>query len=169
LEIIFDSNDISTKTSIQSQENDGVNCNIGTDVDPNIIKLSKTLKEEQRNRYVDIMKEFVDIFAWSYEYINNFDTQIIQYKIPLKKGTKPFRKKLRQHNPMFLPIIEKQLKKLLDVKIIEPLRYSEWVDNLAPVRNKSGEIRLCVDFRNLNQCSLKDNYPLPNVKNQISI
>ena len=30
-----------------------------------------------------------------------------------------------------------------------------------PIRKKSGEIRLCVDFRNLNQVSLKDNYPLP--------
>ncbi|KAH9327896.1 hypothetical protein KI387_000004, partial [Taxus chinensis] len=26
---------------------------------------------------------------------------------------------------------------------------------------KNGEIRICVDFRNLNQASLKDNYPLP--------
>ena len=30
-----------------------------------------------------------------------------------------------------------------------------------PVRKKNGEIRLCVDFRNLNRVSLKDNYPLP--------
>ena len=29
------------------------------------------------------------------------------------------------------------------------------------VRNNNGEIRLCVDFRNLNRASLKDNYPLP--------
>ena len=26
---------------------------------------------------------------------------------------------------------------------------------------KNGEIRLCVDFRNLNKASLNDNYPLP--------
>lgn len=26
---------------------------------------------------------------------------------------------------------------------------------------KNGEIRLCVDFQNLNRASLKDNYPLP--------
>jgi hypothetical protein len=32
---------------------------------------------------------------------------------------------------------------------------------LVPVRKKNGEIRLCVDFRNLNKSSLKDNYPLP--------
>ncbi len=32
------------------------------------------------------------------------------------------------------------------------------------MRKKSGEIRLCVDFRNLNKCSKKDNYPLPNME-----
>jgi hypothetical protein len=29
------------------------------------------------------------------------------------------------------------------------------------VRKKNGEIRLCVDFRNLNKASDKDNYPVP--------
>ena len=36
--------------------------------------------------------------------------------------------------------------------------------NLVPVRNKSGEIRLCVDFGNLNRSSKKDNYPLPKME-----
>jgi hypothetical protein len=58
-------------------------------------------------------------------------------------------------------VIEKEVKKLLDAKIIIPLKYSKWVENLVPVRKKNGEIRLCVDFRNLNRSSLKDNYPLP--------
>jgi hypothetical protein len=31
----------------------------------------------------------------------------------------------------------------------------------VPVRKTSGEIRLCVDFRNLNRASEKDNYPVP--------
>jgi hypothetical protein len=33
------------------------------------------------------------------------------------------------------------------------------------VRKKTGEIRLFVDFRNLNQLFLKDNYHLPNMEN----
>ncbi len=45
--------------------------------------------------------------------------------------------------------------------IIFPVRHSTWVANLVPVRKKNGEIRLCVDFRNLNKASEKDNYPLP--------
>jgi len=48
-----------------------------------------------------------------------------------------------------------------DSQITLPLRYSNWIANLVPVRKKNGEIRLCVDLRNLNKASLKDNYPLP--------
>ena len=58
-------------------------------------------------------------------------------------------------------MVEKEVKRLLDAKIIVPLRYSDWVANIVSVRKKSGEIKLCVDFRNLNKSSLKDNYPLP--------
>jgi hypothetical protein len=65
---------------------------------------------------------------------------------------------------MLLPIMEREVRKLLDAQIIVPLRYSEWVANLVPVRKKSGEIKLCVDFRNLNRSSKKDNYPLPNME-----
>ena len=50
---------------------------------------------------------------------------------------------------------------MYDAQIIAPIRYSDWVSNLVPTRKKTREIRLCVDFRNLNKVSLKDNYPLP--------
>jgi hypothetical protein len=53
------------------------------------------------------------------------------------------------------------VRKLLDAHIVIPLKYSKWVENLVPVWKKSGELRLCVDFRNLNKFSLKDNYPFP--------
>ena len=111
-----------------------------------------------------MLKEYVDVFAWSYEYLKKYDTGIIQHKVPLKSNVKPFRKKLRRINPALFPVIEKEVKKLLDAEIIVPLRYSSWVANLVLVRKKNGEIRLCVDFRNLNRSSLKDNYPLPKIE-----
>ena len=51
--------------------------------------------------------------------------------------------------------------KMHDAGIIVPIRYSEWVSNLVSVRKKTGDIRICIDFRDLNKVSLKDNYPLP--------
>jgi hypothetical protein len=114
-----------------------------------------------KGKYVELLKHYKDVFAWSDDELRTYDTTIIEHKIPLKHGVKPFRQKLRQINPILLPVIEKDVKKLLDAKIIVLLKYSKWVANLVLVRKKNGEIRLCVDFRNLNRSSLKDNYPLP--------
>ena len=60
-----------------------------------------------------------------------------------------------------VPIIEKLVKRLFDAKIIVTLGFSKWVSNLVPIWKKNGEIRLCVDFGNLNKVYLKDNYPFP--------
>eukprot|EP00253_Pinus_taeda_P033660 PITA_33660 len=96
--------------------------------------------------------------------MKTYEKNIIQHKIPLEKDTIPFKQKLRPIHLLLLPLIEKEMKKLLAAKIIVPLRYSKWVANLVVERKKSGEIRLCVDFINLNKCSKKDNYPLPKME-----
>ena len=64
-------------------------------------------------------------------------------------------------HPKLEPLIQNEVKKLLDAKIIFRARHSEWVANLVPVRKKSGEIRLCVDFLNMKRASDKYNYPVP--------
>ena len=64
-------------------------------------------------------------------------------------------------HPKLEPLIQSEVKKLLDAKIIFKLRHSEWVSNLVPVRKKYREIKLCVDFRNLNRASDKVNYLVP--------
>jgi hypothetical protein len=134
-------------------------CNIGIEENPKFVKLSSSLSREKKVEYVELLKRFSDVFAWTYEDLRTYDIGVIENKIPLKEEAKLFRQKLRLINPMVLPIMEKEVK-LLDAQIIMTLRYSEWVANLVPVRKKSGEIRLCVDFINLNRSSMKDNYPL---------
>jgi hypothetical protein len=164
LEKLFDENDVAVKGKVSTNDVNITWCNLGTEKDPKYVKLSSSLSREQRDKYVKLLKEFSDVFAWTYKDLRNYDTNIIEHNIPLKEETKPFRQKLRQINPMLLPIMEKEVKKILDAKIIFPLRYSEWVDNLVLVRKKNGEIRLCVNFWNLNRSSKKDNYPLPNIE-----
>ncbi|KAH9329344.1 hypothetical protein KI387_001452, partial [Taxus chinensis] len=65
--------------------------------------------------------------------------------------------------------MQDELKKLKEGGIIQPRRYSSWVANLMPVEKKNGDIRLCVDFRNMNRASLKDNYPFPNMENILQL
>jgi hypothetical protein len=164
LERLFDGNDVVVKGRVSGHDDDTDECNIGTLGEPKFVNLSKSLTKEQRAKYTELLREFADVFAWTYEDLKTYDTSVIEHKIPLKEEAKPFKQKLRQINPMLLPVMEREVKKLLDAQIIVPLRYSDWVANLVPVRKKNGEIRLCVDFRNLNRSSRKDNYPLPNME-----
>jgi hypothetical protein len=146
LERLFDWNDVVVKVKGSVDDDVITEYNIGTEKDPKFVKFSSNLSREKKVEYAELLKEFVDVFSWTYEDLRTYDTNIIEHKIPLKEESKPFRQKLRQINPMLLPIIEKEVKKILDAQIIIPLRYSEWVANLVPVRKKNGEIRLCVDF-----------------------
>ena len=140
MERLFGNNDVSVKGKVSEEDDDTTQCNIRTEGEPKYVKLSRSLTGEQRSEYVGLLKGFADVFAWTYEDLKTYDTSIIEHKIPLKEEAKPFRQKLRQINPMLLPIMEREVKKLLQAQIIVPLRYSEWVANLVPVRKKNGEI-----------------------------
>jgi ribonuclease HI len=164
LEKLFDHNDVAIKLEKKEEDSDVFQFNVANEENPKYVNLASHLTDKQKSEYGELLKEFSDIFAWQYSDLKTYHTEIIQHKIPLNKDTKPFRQKLRSFSPMLLPTMEKEIKKLLDAKIIIPLRYSEWIANLVPVRKKNGEIRLCVDFRNLNKCSRKDNYPLPKME-----
>ncbi|XP_058786881.1 uncharacterized protein LOC131661365 [Vicia villosa] len=39
-------------------------------------------------------------------------------------------------------------------------RYVEWIANIVPVIKKNGSLRVCIDFRDLNAATLKDEYPI---------
>jgi hypothetical protein len=117
--------------------------------------------KQEKSSFIKLFKEFKDVFAWTYEYLKTFDPNIIQHVIPMKPQTLPFQQKLRKMHPKLEPTVQKELNKLLSAKIIFPVRHTQWVSNLVPVRKKNGEIRLCVDFQNLNKASDKDNYPVP--------
>jgi hypothetical protein len=58
--------------------------------------------------------------------------------------------------------VKEEVDRLLQVGFIQPCRYADWVSNIVPVEKKdTWKIRICVDFRNLNQVTLKDKYPMP--------
>ena len=41
--------------------------------------------------------------------------------------------------------------------------YPEWLANIVPVAKKDGRVRMCVDYRDLNKASPKDDFPLPHI------
>jgi hypothetical protein len=134
--------------------------NLGTPESPTNVNLGKTVSKEEMKAYLKLFRQYQYVSAWSYRDLKTYDTRIIQHTIPLKLKVKTFQQKLWKYHLSLEPLMYQELKKILDAKIIFQVRHSTWVPNLVPVRKNSGEIRLCVDFRNLNRASEKDNYPV---------
>jgi len=51
--------------------------------------------------------------------------------------------------------------KLIEAGFIREVKYPTWIANIVPVRKKNGQLRVCVDFRDLNYACHKDDFPLP--------
>ena len=100
----------------------------------------------EKSSFIKLFKEFKDVFAWTYNDLKTFNPQFMQHIIPIKKESKPFQQKLRKYHPSLEPTIKKELNNLLTARIIFPIRHTQRVDNLVPVRKKNDDIRLWVDF-----------------------
>jgi hypothetical protein len=51
----------------------------------------------------------------------------------------------------------------MECGFLEVVKYPQWVSNIVFVPKKKGNIRVCVDFQNLNKASPKDDFPLPHI------
>ena len=59
--------------------------------------------------------------------------------------------------------IKEEVRKQFDVGFLKVAKYSKWVANIVLVLKKDGKVRMCVDYRDLNRASSKDNFPLPHI------
>ena len=59
--------------------------------------------------------------------------------------------------------IKEEVKKQFDAGFLAVARYPEWVTNIVPVPKKDGKVWMCVDYRDLNWASPKDNFCLPHI------
>ena len=58
-------------------------------------KLQSDNTPEIKSKYVELLRQYKYVFSWSYDELRTYDTTIMEHKIPLKQGVKPFRHKIR--------------------------------------------------------------------------
>jgi hypothetical protein len=116
------------------------------------------------DQYLSLFKEYLDVFAWSYDDLKAYDKTIFYNITPLREGAKHVKIKNKDDESKLKPLVKIELEKLKKFGIIYPIRHSDCLLNPVVVRKKTGEIQMCVDFRDLNKSSVKDNYPLPNME-----
>lgn len=82
------------------------------------------------------------------------------HQIPLIPGAQPFRLRSYHYNPAQKEEIEKQIHEMLHKGWIQ-FSSSPFSSPILLVKKKTGDWRLCVDFRHLNALTIKNKYPLP--------
>ena len=137
--------------------------NLGTEEERKEVKIGTTLSPATRKELIDLLQDYSDVFAWSYQDMSGLDTDIVVHRLPLREECMPVKQKLRRVKPEMLLKIKEEVKKQLDAGFLEVAKYPQWVANIVPVPKKDGKVRMCVDYRDLNRASPKDNFPLPHI------
>ena len=129
--------------------------------DPRLGWIATDLTEEEESLLVSTLKEYRDVFAWSYKDLKGVDPKVCQHTIPLKEGAKPRKQRPYTYNDTFAKKIKEEIDKLLEAEFIYEIEHTEWVSPIVVVPKKNGKLRVCVNLKQLNAVTICDNYPLP--------
>ena len=63
--------------------------NLGTDNEKKEVKIGLSLDSSANKEIMDLLKEYVDIFAWSYQDMPGLSTKIMEHQLPMRPECKP--------------------------------------------------------------------------------
>ena len=92
-------------------------------------------------------------------------TEVVQHEIKLTTSW-PICDRPRKYALWQQEIMDAEISKMLDVGVIRPSQ-SPYAAAVVLAKKKSGEWRFCVDYKNLNEVTIKDKHPLPRIKDLI--
>ena len=119
--------------------------------------------ESDRRAALDLLEEYADLFSHGDRYGR---TELVQHCIRTQ-DVPPIKCKSRPMNPVLEGHLKKQLDHWQEQDVIEPSE-SPWSFPPLAVPKKNGKIRFCIDYRRLNDVTLKDSFPLPNIEDNLS-
>jgi hypothetical protein len=109
---------------------------------------------------IPVVREFPDVFP---EDLPSLPLERdVEFVIELQPGTTPISRRSYRMPPKELAELKTQLQDLLDKGFIRPSS-SPWGCPAIFVKKKDQTLRLCVDYRPLNEMTIKNKYPLPRI------
>ncbi|GAA0157369.1 hypothetical protein LIER_38444 [Lithospermum erythrorhizon] len=87
--------------------------------------------------------------------------KVLVHHLAVKENVKSVKHAQQRFRPELVPSIEAEVNKLIEVGFVREVRYPTWLANIVPVKKKNGQIRVCMDFRDLNHGCPKDDFLLP--------
>src|ERR1051325_3878751 len=135
--------------------------NLGDDNTKRVTYISAKLSPSLKQEVIEVLKKNKDCFAWDYDEMPGLKRELVEHRLPIKDGKKPIKQTPRRFAPAVLTKIKAKIERLLRCRFIRTTRYVEWLANIVPVIKKNGSLRICIDFRDLNTATPKDQYSMP--------
>jgi hypothetical protein len=123
--------------------------------------LSVDDKESNPIEAIRIVLEFLDVFPE--ELPGKPPERKVEFAIELIPGTAPISKRAYRVSVPELVELKKQIDELLEKGYIRPST-SPWATPILFVEKKDGTKRMCIDYRALNEVTVKNKYPLPRIE-----
>ena len=96
--------------------------NLGTDKDPRPTHVNTLLAADEERAYVDLLKEYKDVFSWSYKEMPGLDPKVAVHHLAVKKGARPIKQTQRRFRPEMVPVIETEVNKLIKAVFIHKFK-----------------------------------------------
>jgi hypothetical protein len=109
---------------------------------------------------IPVVCEFLDVFPEDLPGLSL--ERDVEFVIELKPDTTPISRRLYQTPPNELAELKTQLQDFLEKGFIRPSS-SPWGCPAIFVKKKDQTLRMCVDYRPLNEVTIKNKYPLPRI------
>jgi hypothetical protein len=87
--------------------------------------------------------------------------ELAEHRLEVNKTARPIKQKLRRFAKGRKQAIEVEVCKLLAASFIRECQDPVWLANPVLVPKKTGGLRICIDYTDLNKHYLKDLFPLP--------
>ncbi len=138
----------------------------GIDRLPPIEHLRERLNEQEFERLQSILSKHVEAFQKDKKDIGL--TDLIEHEIELVTGAQPHKETVRRLNPEKQRQAAEQVEDLINKGVVVPSK-STWAAGIVMAKKKDpGTMRLCIDFRMLNDRTIKNGYPLPRFDDSVA-
>ncbi|KAK9136133.1 hypothetical protein Syun_015463 [Stephania yunnanensis] len=118
------------------------------------------VRTEVRIKDVSVVRDFVDVFPDDLPGLP--PKRAVEFIIELLPGTQPIACRPYRMTPAEQEEVRRQLDELLEKGFIHP-SMSPWGAPILFVKKKDGTMRMCIDYRKLNQVTVRNHYPLPRI------
>ena len=97
------------------------------------------LEVDEEIAYMNILKEYRDVFAWIYKE-HALNPRVAIHQLEVKNGSRPVMQAQSHFRPDLVPLIKIEINKLIAAGFIREVKYPTWISSIVPVRKINGQI-----------------------------